>query len=422
MSALLFGAPAMAQSDSERLGDAMAAAPAGAAAQRLAVQNRLQVRRYVTTAMSNARADQITANATAVLRRNDGPGDVACATSFVRSGNVTSFSNGDGSIDSSAEFNAITALAGWVKVVNQINWCGALVPNVIGCAPVPGRSLVVVRFTGNQEGILWAHEFGHNAGLNHRSDANAVMNGTIGTTRRRVNATECAAFRAIPAGAVLARLSNPQPAAAQPAMDVRSFVRQAFVEGVPYEDAARFGAAAVPTLLAMLRDKREEQHWPNIVVVLGMIGEEAVVDPLIKFIEAASPARLPRAHYTAKTSAVMALGYLVNKSGNARALDYLKQSAKPEAWSSRLRRGGIAEYQASTAERDMDFSKYAILGLALSGRPEAAQTLRSLQRPAQTAGERAIQSQLGDLLAEALKEHDKISKQGLQAYYRNKGL
>lgn len=81
-----------------------------------------------------------------------------------------------------------------MKVVNAINWCGGLAPNIIGCAPIGGDSLVVVRFTANQEGILWDHEFGHNKGLQHRNVANVLMNETIGATNRRVTEAECSTF------------------------------------------------------------------------------------------------------------------------------------------------------------------------------------------------------------------------------------
>ena len=144
------------------------------------IQHRLQVRRFHTSSLTNADADK--------SRRMPQPScrpTMAPATSrrcvLLAHGDVTAFTEGDGSIDSAAEFNALIALPGRIMVVNQINWCGALIPNVIGCAPVPGDSLAVVQFTPSLEGILWVHEFGHNKGLNHRNDdANAVMNGTIG--------------------------------------------------------------------------------------------------------------------------------------------------------------------------------------------------------------------------------------------------
>lgn len=155
----------------------------------------LQVSRYTTAVLDEARADAIFADATTVLQTNDGPGDVACQIQLVRSGAVGTFSTGTGSIDSNADFQSILGVPGNVKVVNTINWCGGFIPNVIGCSPVPGISLVVVRFTPNQEGILWDHEYGHNKGLQHRNDATAVMNPMIDLAHRVISAAECNAYR-----------------------------------------------------------------------------------------------------------------------------------------------------------------------------------------------------------------------------------
>jgi hypothetical protein len=382
------------------------------------VEHRLSVRRFTTSSLSNADADRIMADATTVLQTNDGPGDVECTTSLLRNGDVTVFADGDGSIDSSAEFSALIALPGHIKVVNQINWCGALIPNVIGCAPVPGNSLAVVRFTPALEGILWAHEYGHNKGLGHRNDdPNAVMNGTIGSTRRRVTAAECASYRTLPLVALVAERIMPQERPANP-MDIRDFVRQVFIHGVPYEEASRYGNAAVPVLLDMLKEPAEKPYWSNIVVTLGMIGDERAVEPMISFVEADEPAGLSREHYTAKTSAIMSLGFLINKSGNQQALDFLKQAANPQTWASK--RMGVAPFQSSMIERNFDLSKHAVLGLALSGRPEAAEILRSLQQPTDVETQRQFQAQVGDLVSEALKENERIAKQGLESYYRER--
>jgi hypothetical protein len=406
------------------------------------VQHRLQVRRHSSANLTNADADGITAAASTILQTNDGAGDVGCPVALSRDGDVNEFAEGDGSIDSEAEFSALVALPGWVKVVSQINWCGALIPNVIGCAPVPGTSLAVVRFDAGLEGHLWAHEFGHNKGLSHRNDdPDAVMNGVIGDTHRRITAAECDAYKIPPAAALMAAAGPPQPgpmpqqaqagpasqsaqaAAAAPgaqaaAMNIRDFVRQIFIHGVPYEEVSGYDASVVPTLLEMLNDPAEQQYWPNIVVVLGMIGDQRAVDPLISFIEAhALPDGLSRRHYAAKTSALMALGYLVNKSGDRKALDYLKASATPDAWAAKDI-SGIAPFQRSVSERNRDFSKYAILGLALTGSPEAAQVLRQLQVPAASPTTREFQAQVGDVISEALRENQKISEQGLMNYYR----
>jgi predicted alpha/beta hydrolase len=383
-----------------------------------------QVRRFNTASLTNEAADRILTDATIVLQAFDGPGDLACPVNMVRNGPVTAFTTGDGSIDSQAEFNTLMGLVGHIKVVNQINWCSTLRPNLIGCAPTPGNSLAVVRFTRRQEGILWAHEFGHNKGLGHRNDdPNAVMNGTIGPTRRRVNAGECLDYQtpslAIAAGAEMPLDLGSHASEANHLMDVKDFVRQIFIEGVPYDVANKYGSSDVPTLLEMLNDAAQERYWPNIVVVLGIIGDDSVVAPLISFIEADAIERaLTDEHYRAKTSALMSLGYVINKTGNQQALNYLKESLDPQIWAVRGV-GGRAPFQASTAERNTDLSKHALLGLALSGHPAAAEALRSMKRPAQTSSQQAFQVQMDDLISEALKENQKIANQGLADYYRN---
>lgn len=157
----------------------------------------MQISQHTTStpALTDARADAIAADMTLILQVNDGPGDVDCRVRFERDGNVGVFTNGTGIINDSNAFSVVINLPGMVKVVNQINWCGALAPNIIGCAPTPGNSFAVVRSGLLFEGVLWTHEFGHNRGLPHRNDPTAVMNPIILTTARRVNAAECAAFQ-----------------------------------------------------------------------------------------------------------------------------------------------------------------------------------------------------------------------------------
>src|SRR5262245_21223669 len=99
---------------------------------------------------------------------------------------------------------------------------------------------------------------------------------------------------------------------------IKKFVNEVYIEGVPYEQVVNLSPdAAIPILLEMLNDPRESEHWPNIVVTLGMIGDERAVKPLIAFIgRRESEEQLSRAESVAKTSAVMALGYVVNRTSN----------------------------------------------------------------------------------------------------------
>lgn len=201
-------------------------------------------------------------------------------------------------------------------------------------------------------------------------------------------------------------------------MDIRDFVRQTFIHGVSYEEASKYGSDAVPTLLEMLEDTAEEAHWSNIVVTLCIIGDETAVDPILAFI-AKDQGELSHSHYKAKTSAIMALGYLINKSGNKKALDYLRACLNPDVWADR-KISWTSPYQASVDARNVQLSTLAIWGLVLSGNSEAAEALRTLQQPATTESAKQFQAHVSNVVSEALNDLDMIAKDGLTEYYRKK--
>ncbi|MDN5199889.1 hypothetical protein QQ008_00910 [Fulvivirgaceae bacterium BMA10] len=375
----------------------------------------LQIGRFTTTGLDNNRADAIISEMQAIIQQSDAMGDVACNVGFTRSGDVSAFSTGNGIINSLSDFTAVNDLPGQVKVVNQINWCGGLSPNIIGCAPVPGNSMVVIRFTPSQEGILWLHEFGHNKGLNHRNDPNAVMNGIIGSNRKSVNQAECDNYRNrnIPLSAItFAALET-----AKDTTKVEDFVKQIFIQGVPYDEANKYGEDDVPLLLKMLEDSTQIAYWSNIAVTLGIIGNEQAVDPLIDLIKSDSPDTLSNELYTAKTSAIMALGYLINKSGNQKSLDFLKGCLDPHAWDE-SQPNWVGPFQASTEQRNYQLSTMAILGLTLSGHQDALDALHKLAEPATTEDGKKFQAQVSNVLKEALETCELISEKGLSEYYK----
>ena len=305
----------------------------------------LTVSRHNTVTLTNARVDEILNDATTVLQTNDGPGDVACGVRIRRNGNVGVFNTGDGSIDTQAELTQIFNLAGNVKVVGDVNWCAnQFNTSFIGCGQTPGTSFITERFTANLEGILWAHEFGHNQGLPHRDASNDnVMFFSIGANRRRVNQGECTAFRgsagaeaaaaaaedligtpamsmaedvsemdAVVVTASMADENASSAPMAEPEEDatmtdgseagemptgsetgamaaterppVAEFVRQIYYEGLPLDQAAGYGEEDVDVLIAMLNDPAEVLYHENIALTLGMIGSERAVEPLIAYI------------------------------------------------------------------------------------------------------------------------------------------
>ncbi|MCG3131871.1 MAG: hypothetical protein FLDDKLPJ_02681 [Phycisphaerae bacterium] len=198
--------------------------------------------------------------------------------------------------------------------------------------------------------------------------------------------------------------------------DLREFVHRVHVHGVPYSEAIRFGPESAPALTAMLNDPAEKPHHSNIAVTLCMVGDEAAADTVINFIQQGPPGDLSRSDYQAKSNAVMALGYLVNRTGSRRALDFLKQSLDPKSWSDR-NIPWKAEYQRATSVRDAQLSTMATLGLALSGHPEARSALRNLQLQPATDTQKAFSAQVSATVTEALKDHEEISRDGLATYY-----
>ena len=366
-------------------------------------------------------ADSILTDASTVAQTNDGRGDVSCNVTLKRTGSITTF-GAPSFINSSADLDTVLALPGYVKVVQQINWCGGFAPNVIGCAPILGTSLVVVRYP-IAEGILWLHEYGHNKGLNHRDDPTSVMNPTLTQSRTMISTEECTKYMAAPVAAarvgVMASsfdMAQGQVSTGQ-LMPAEDFVRQTFVHGVPYATASQYGPEAVPKLLAMLNDPQEQDHWANIGITLGIIGDARSVDALIAFVEKGGDSRSSPTHYRAKTSVLMAMGYLINKSGSQKAIDYLKSYIKPSGSGERPMPGRGA-FQPSLAEQDGQLSTMAILGLGLSGHPTAQEALHSLQRPAATASAARFQAQVSDVVNEALKVHETVAREGLTNYYR----
>ena len=212
-------------------------------------------------------------------------------------------------------------------------------------------------------------------------------------------------------------LAAPTLGASASALPIREFARQTFIHGVPYEEAGRYDGSAVPVLLNMLEDPEEEPHWANIVITLGMIGDERSVDPLIGFLSKEEQEPLSHARYTAKSSVPMALGYLVNKSGNKKALAYLKDHVYPDSWGQDQLKWQ-SPYHANKEARDQQLSTMAVLGLALSGHPEAKETLREMKKPAKTDAAIKFQAQVGGVVDEALTANEAIAKDGLAGYYR----
>lgn len=190
---------------------------------------------------------------------------------------------------------------------------------------------------------------------------------------------------------------------------LRQFVNQTFIHGVSFAEGSKFSSDRdVQTLECLLNDPEEQPYWRNIATVLGMSGNPRATEPLIKFLESGE-GTLSRDSFAARSSAVLALGYLAPKDPTAMA--YLRKSTDPDVWDDR----GVkwtGPYFASEEERDADLSKHAILALGLSGNPTAAEYLVSLKRGHPIR----LSSEFDDVIAEAIKTNEKVQQNGTAAY------
>ena len=201
---------------------------------------------------------------------------------------------------------------------------------------------------------------------------------------------------------------------ASPKLD--NFVKQTYIHGVPFQQARALGPGAVPKLIKMLSNKRYEKHWANVVVTLGFIGDNRAVDPMIKFITQSRAATISQNNIVAKRSAVMSLGYIVNKTGNKKAFDFLAKSLEPNIW--RTRKVTWRTRLIKPGVRDKSLTKMAVLGLAVTGKKEAADVLKKFKLSAKYKNNKTLYiKNMPQIIDSSIQEHKSIKSQGLLKYY-----
>ena len=149
--------------------------------------------------VSAARAATILAQATAVIRNSSFNGDFACPLTLAFSGVGGAFgkaNDGLNIINTERAMDAVLGNAcGRVHVVTAINSCGGPAINTLGCSDMPGTGMVVVRMGRlYDEADLWAHEFGHNKGLDHVADRKNLMT-CCGTSSGGLTSSQCDRLR-----------------------------------------------------------------------------------------------------------------------------------------------------------------------------------------------------------------------------------
>jgi hypothetical protein len=380
-----------------------------------AFAQQLMVGKHAQSRLQGAEGRAIFDQASKALQTKDGPNDVPCKVTLLMAGDVSTFDYPTPTeIDTPDDFRTVCLSPGYVHVVNAINDCaGTTVPGIAGCSDTPGKCIVVVRIENldspDEEGLLWAHEYGHTKGLLHRSDENAIMNSYLGKTERQVDKVECLAFmgQANP---------NQNPSASNRNPDIIDFVHRRYVEGIPFDQASSYSRADAQRLVSLLDDPKQKPYLANIVVTLGMIGDPVVVVPLRTFIEKGD-GEIDTQTLRAKTSALIALGYVVNKNKDQNAFNYLAQGLNPEVWNERKLKWKSNGSQKSD-QRNISLVKGSALGLGISGSPEAEQVLSSASVALQSLDPSASAA-VNPVIEHALDMNKIIRQEGLTKYQMN---
>jgi uncharacterized repeat protein (TIGR01451 family) len=151
---------------------------------------------------TNAQVDTFLTEASRIMQTIDSGSDVGCCVALQRNGSITPFNTTDGTITTNAELNAVFGVTAYqVKIVPALDYCGGFNASIIGCAFIGSPKNMVLEYLGSTslDAILWAHEFGHNQGLQHPDPVNnalttRIMNGRLDPQAKQMTQTECNAW------------------------------------------------------------------------------------------------------------------------------------------------------------------------------------------------------------------------------------
>jgi hypothetical protein len=187
---------------------------------------------------------------------------------------------------------------------------------------------------------------------------------------------------------------------------VDDLVFKHYMDGIPYPEAHALGPNALPYLLELLENPELKLFWTNIIVTIGFIEDPSAVDPLIDFLERAE-GEVDGASFRALLSVPYALGCIAAGGGD-RSIAYLADT---------IAGSGTAAIQwqfQGKSVKDL-VAEYAVMGLAVSGRPEARQLLQTLHRDAVKQSGRDPRRFLTDTVPQALDLMDRMESRGRAA-------
>ena len=205
-----------------------------------------------------------------------------------------------------------------------------------------------------------------------------------------------------------------QPSRDRNEIPVAEFVRAIHADEIPFAAASRYSIDDSEVLLRMLRNGDHALYWPNITMVLGIVGDGSTAHELIDFFRARdNSVEWSPLVFRGRVSALGGLGYLAHENKNNSvaleiALSYLLEAVHPAVWLSEV--SWLDGRDDAEAWR-LELSASAIRGLALSGHGTAADALKKL------VNDKDTHPKLLQVAESAIPELEEIRKFGLAKYY-----
>ena len=388
---------------------------------------KLEIARHEDVVVDDATIDRILKAASGLLA---GGSDFPCDVTFIR-GKITTIGRTKlpAVLRSQLDFDELEKLPGDIKVVSQIQYCGAYQP-YLGCAAARSGVLAVTPISAADEGVLWAHEFAHCKGATHdyTKRPRRLMSEYIAKDHTEVSQDECKLIsyqRATNCG--VPRLSGGKaPPTLRPVDTTKlepllTVVRRQWAHGVPYEIASRYDLKAGLEVVQLLEQPSQREHWANVVTAVGMIGSPELVEPLVKFFGRGEGV-LDDAESTAKYAVPVALGYIVNKSKAPAAQNFLVRNSNPNAVAVSWKPTHLKNVDRQMVGREIALQ--CAIGLALSGTAGAARRLEDI---AQSVDKGAFTLDIGTGTRAASKFIDELkatqsrgAKEGLESQFKSR--
>jgi len=379
--------------------------------------------------LDDSEADQILKVATEAVASKDGPNDVPCDITLKRSGAVKISNDYPIEINSEAQFNAAKGLKTSIIVVDRIRYCGGFGPGILGCAPVPGDFLVVVRKIVSDgrsgpaiEGVVWAHEFGHNRGLSHNFREHALMYPSAQVKNRELDQSESQTYATGKVGVQPILVANSDSKANESKPDlspslqpIEQVVRAAYPHGLPYSLLKQYPEESAKKLREMLRNPAEKAYHGQIAGALCIIGGPTDFGMIKSFIEGSVKPEDDVAIGN-KEMAITALGYLLAKTNSDQVLQFLSSSVTDQGWEKR-NLSWLMPKDVASAKAIKNMKMAAIAALALSGTEKARTVLQFLAD--EKLGPADEDPNVQAIIKQAPNELDKVKQMGLENYSRH---